>query len=394
MSEALPPCTLFHATRRVIFGAGKLMAIADLVDEFGCKRPAVVLDAYFEAGGMQQRLDSLFEIATGGGAAFHLVPNHEPDTRSVEACRAFLEGAAPDMIIAIGGGTAMDTAKVARMLLSNPGDIKSIAGPVGVRMKPHSSLCVCIPTTAGTGSEVSESAVVGVPGESQRKMLFRAAEMAADVAILDPELTTSAPAKVTASAGFDAITHAVEAFTSNMSGPLTDPLAGSAMQLLAGSVAHAVKEPADLTARSMCLMGSMQAAMAFNSANLGLAHAISGALGALYHVPHGVANALALPWTMAFNQAELGQKGNAISAIFGGDTAAHGLSKVRFDIGLDLSLDSFVVGSDKLDKVAEAAMLSGQIKMNPREPTLSDMRAILEHMREPTGGEPPLLIVK
>lgn len=391
MSDALPPWTFHHATRRVITGAGRLTALAELIEEFGRTRIAVVLDPYFASGGLQQRLDSLFELATVTGS-FHVVAAGEPDIRGVEHCRSFLEQSDADMVVAIGGGSAMDVAKVARAHLANPGPLQALAGPTAGPLLPAASVCVCVPTTAGTGAEVSESAIIGETGPADRKLIFRSAELAATIAILDPELAVTAPAQVTATAGFDAITHAVEAFTSSLSGPLTDPLAGSAMQLLSGAVAHSVRDPGDLTARSMALLGSMQAAMAFNSANLGLAHAISGALGALYKVPHGMANALALPWTLAYNHADLGQKGNAVAAIFGADTPAAGLSKLRHEIGLDLSLDRFVVGDDKLDKVAEAAMLSGQVRMNPREPVLDEVRLILEHMRQPTGGEPPILL--
>ena len=133
----------------------------------------------------------------------------------------------------------------------------------------------------------------------------------------------------------------------------------------------------------------MQAGIAFNSAHLGLAHAIAGALGALNHVPHGLANSLGLPWTMAFNQPELGVKGDEIAQIFNGDTAAAGLSKLRYEIGLDLSLDEWVKDEAGRDAVAAGAMKSGQIRVNPRLPNEQQIRLIVESMRAPTGGYQP-----
>src|SRR5206468_10050024 len=166
----------------------------------------------------------------------------------------------------------------------NPGPPAAIAGPAGVKMTPHPSLFIAIPTTAGTGSEVSESAVISVPG-GDYKMIFRSPEMTPHVALLDPVLATTAPPSVTAASGLDAVTHAVEAFWSRAANPVTDMLAREAMRLLASGLPAAYDRPGDLAAREQCLLGSALAAMAFNSAHLGLAHAISGALGALHHVP-------------------------------------------------------------------------------------------------------------
>jgi len=187
------------------------------------------------------------------------------------------------------------------------------------------------------------------------------------------------------------VTHAVEAYTSRAASPMTDPFALAAMENLAAGLRQALANPDDLTARGHCLVGSMQAGIAFNSANLGLAHAFSGALGALFHVPHGLANALALPWTMSFNQPALGEKGDRIAAIFGGDTAAAALSRLRCDLGLDIGLDEFVKTDADRDRLAQGAAKSGQIRMNPRESTVDDLRRIAEAMRHPTGGGRPVL---
>src|SRR2546425_5389992 len=143
---AFEPFTFLHSSRRVIFGWDSLNKLAELAKEFGCKRPVAVLDAFFMPTPFKDRLAALLQEATGTDPLFHAVPGHEPDTASVEACAASLKRAIADFVIGVGGGTAMDTAKVARMLLSNPGPAEAIAG-FGKKMNPHASLLVCVPTT-------------------------------------------------------------------------------------------------------------------------------------------------------------------------------------------------------------------------------------------------------
>jgi alcohol dehydrogenase len=381
--------TFLHSSRRVIFGWGCLDKLAGLAREFGCKRPAVVLDAYFMRTPLKARLAALLKEATGAEPVFHVVPGQEPDTESVEACAATLARAATDFVIGMGGGSAMDTVKVARMLLANPGPAEAIAG-IGRKMKPHASLLVCVPTTAGTGAEVSESAVIGKEG-AEAKLIYRSSEMTPPVALLDPALGVSAPAAVTAYAGYDAVTHAVEAYVSKSASVMTDPYAVSAMELLARWLPVAFREPESRAARSACLIASMQAAIAFNSANLGLAHAISGPLGAQQHVAHGLGNALALPYVTAYNEPALGEKGKLIARIFGASSATQAMSRLRRELGLDLSLDDYVKSDADRERLAQWAMKSGQVRTNPREAGIDHMRAIVSAMRRPTGEGLPVI---
>ncbi|MHA1536805.1 MAG: iron-containing alcohol dehydrogenase family protein [Alphaproteobacteria bacterium] len=383
------PFEFNHATARMIVAPGALERLAELAKGSGARRAALVIDGFFAGGPVEQRLRGILDPVLAAPAIVHRVPNHEPDTASVEECRAALVAADADMIVALGGGSALDTAKVARMLLSNPGPAEDIAG-FGLVMQPHPSLLVCVPTTAGTGSEVSLSAVIGREG-SNAKLIYNAGEMCAGVAILDAELSTSAPPQVTAAAGYDAITHAVEAYVSNFASPMTDPMAASAMKLLAQYLPIAYREPDNLQARAGCLVASAQAAIAFNSANLGLAHAISGPLGAMFHVAHGLANAIVLPAVAAYNEACIGAKGEFIARIFGGPTVSAGLARLRCELGLDVGLDDFVTDGEGREALAQAAMKSGQVGMNPRPATIEHMRAILAASRTPTGGEPPAL---
>ena len=377
-----------HSSRRILHGVGSLDRLADLAKERSARSAACVLDAFFVGGPIEARLHAILEPILGRPAIIG-VPAQEPDLATVEACRQSLADAAPDLIIAIGGGSAIDTAKVARMLLANPGPAEAIAG-FGKTMTPHPSLFVAVPTTAGTGSEVSESAIVGKT-DAPVKLIYRSPEMTPAIAILDPALSTTAPAAVTAQSGFDALTHALEAYVSKAASPMTDPIAWQAFTTLVRWLPVAFREPGNLTARSHCLIASCQAAIAFNSANLGLAHALSAPLGALFHVGHGLGNALALPAVTAFNEPALGEKGVAIAQSLDAATPAAGLARLRAELALDIGLDRFVPDDAGREALAAAAMKSGQVRMNPRLATLDDMRRIVAAMRKPIGTQRPPL---
>lgn len=384
MIDICPPFTFVHSNRRVISAWKGAGILGDLAREANAKSAAVVMDAFFENTEAAAQVCQLLQDATGSAPAVHFVPAHEPDTATIETCRDALAACSPDFIVALGGGSAMDTAKVARLLLANPGSAESVSG-FGKFFKPHASVLVAVPTTAGTGSEVSESAVAG-KADSAIKLIFRSPEMTPHIALLDGSLSLSAPAKVTAASGYDAVTHAVEAYVSKAASVMSDPFAESAMRILGKWLPIAYKEPTNQDARSWCLIASCQAAIAFNSANLGLAHALAAPLGALHHVPHGLGNALALPAVAAFNEAAMGPKAAVVSSAFGGKTAAAALAKLRWQLDLDLSLDGFVKTDDAREQLAEAAMKSGQVRMNPRLATIDDMRGIVAAMRTPTGS--------
>lgn len=371
--------SFLHSAREVAAGPGCLARAAERAGAEKRRRPALVLDPWFAGSPLALDLAAKLEEACGTAPVIHVVAPGEPDLVAVEGVRSALAAASPDVVVVLGGGSAIDAAKVGRMLVSNPGPPEAIAGPAGMPMRPHGSLFVAAPTTAGTGSEVSESAVIAVAG-SDYKMIFRSPEMTPHLALLDPEPCTTAPPSVTAASGLDAVTHAVEAFWSKAANPITDMLAREAMRRLADGLPRSFDRPDDLAARESCLVGSMLAAMAFNSAHLGLAHAISGALGALHHVAHGVGNALALPHVAAFNQGSAPEKAAEVARIFGGGTAAAALFGLRARLGLDVSLDT-LVAPDALDGVAAGAMRSGQLRVNPRPASQEDIRNLLERMR-------------
>ena len=394
--DRLNPFVFRHSTRQVIYDAGALASIGELMRAHRRRRIALVIDSFFRDTGVCERVRGPVEHQ-GAAFAVHAVPEQEPDTDTVEDCRQFLAEFDPDCVVAIGGGSTMDTAKVARIMLSNPGNVADAAG-FDREFLPHPSLFVCVPTTAGTGSEVSEMAVVSLAG-SDVKLRYRSQNMTAEVAVLDPELTVSAPPPVTAACGFDALTHAVEGFVSRLASPMTDPYTIDAVRRLARWLPVAFEEPENIAARGQCLLASTLAACAFNSTQLGLAHAIAAPLGALHHVAHGVANALALPAVTAFNEPCLGEKGARLAQALGSGTAGSGtagsgsaascIASLRERLSLDRGLDEIVDTEDEREAIAVAALKSGNIATNPREPTLADVRAVVCAMREPLRGTPP-----
>lgn len=385
MTQPISDFEFSHATRRVIYGAGSFDKVAGIVGDHGAQSCCAILDGYFTDHPLRRRLEA--ELPNPRVVP---IPAGEPTEASVTQVAASLQEQSPDVVLAIGGGSAIDTAKAAMMLAANGAPLQALCWPEARIKVGFPALFVAAATTAGSGSEVSETAIVDIPG-TVYKAHMRSPHLAPDVSILDPELGLTTPRMVTLTSGFDALTHAVEAYTSRAANPVTDPLALSGTKLLVDNLQRAADHPEDVVARGACLLGSAQAGIAFNSAHLGIAHAIAGALGALHHVPHGLANALALPWTMAFNRPAMMEKDAVLSRLFSASSAAEGVSRLRHAVGLDHALDDHIPADCDFDALAAAAMTSGQIKMNPRETTQSDIRTLLDAMRSPTGGSAPQL---
>lgn len=382
LDGAPEPFFFRHSARQILYGPGRLSELAAIARARRVERAVVVMDGFFIGGELEARVRDLL-----GGLAdveVHGVPIREPDAGTVEVCRRVLEAARPDMVVAVGGGSTMDTAKVARILLSNPGGVEEMAG-FDRYYEPHRSVMVCAPTTAGTASEVSEMAVIGLEG-SDVKLRYRSQNMTAQFAILDPELLLTMPPAVTANTGFDALTHAIESYVSRGANIMSDPYALDAVRRLVRWLPVAYRRGDDLAARGHCHVGSMLAGVAFNSTQLGLAHAIAAPLGNVHHVVHGRANALALPAVMAYNEPELGDKGRTLADVLGGATAAAGVARIRAELDLDAGLDEVVVTDEEREAIVEAAMKSGNLPYNPREPSIEGVRAVVAAMREPVGA--------
>jgi len=218
----------------------------------------------------------------------------------VEECAKLAKKHQVDLIIAVGGGSVIDTAKVANIIVKKGGKLEEHMG--AYLLDPNEELLpmIVVPTTAGTGSEVTKVAVILDP-DNDVKLPFAEEQFLPRLAILDPEVTVSMPGKLTAATGMDALTHAIEAYVDKEWSPASDALALHAIRLVSRNILQACAKPDDLQARGAMLVASFLAGVAFSHSMCGLVHGISHALGGAYHIPHGLANALALPDVMAYN---------------------------------------------------------------------------------------------
>jgi alcohol dehydrogenase len=291
----MPSFAFQHATR-IFFGPGQLGELGEQaarLSEGG--GVLLVTDAGVRAAGLLDRVRAAL-----GEQPVTVVDQVSPNPRDSE-CQAAAQVAreqAARVVVGLGGGSVMDTAKAAAALATNGGGVKEWEDPRRLDRAPLP--CICIPTTAGTGSEVTFVAVI-TDDETHLKMTLLDPQLAPAVAVVDPELTLTLPRGLTAATGMDALIHAIEAYTCKAANPLTDALAIRAIELIATSLERATADGGDLQARSSMALGSTVAGMAFGNSDVGAVHCLGESVGALYDSPHGVANAVFLPQVLEFN---------------------------------------------------------------------------------------------
>ena len=279
----------------------------------------------------------------------------------------------------------MDVVKVIGVMLINFGNICDYNGMDKID-QPDAPM-IAIPTTSGTGSELT---IWSVLSDKEKKTKFGVGSVlnCARIALLDPELTMSLPPAITAATGIDALTHALESYVNTATQPISEAMSEQSMALIARSLRLAVAQPGNKEARADMLLASTIAAMAFNSTRLGLAHAFAMPLGSRFHIPHGLANAIMLPAVMRFNLPGNLAKFARIAQIFGERTdglslreaaerSVIAIEQLQADIGITAKLGDFHMTEADLHDVAAEAMLSGNVAVNPRKPTLEDMKALL-----------------
>jgi len=283
--------------RLLAIGGGALAELPGMLARLGLTRPLIVTDPYIRDCGILERAAALLDRARIGSELFaDTVP--DPTTTVVEAGARVLSGGGFDSLIAIGGGSSIDTAKAMNVLAANGGRMRDWKVPAEI---PETGLpLVAIPTTAGTGSEVTRFTVI-TDTESDEKMLIAGLACCPLAAIVDYELTLSMPLRLTADTGLDSLTHAIEAYVSRRASPYTDGLARQAMGLIARHIRTACAEPGNRAAREAMMLGATTAGMAFSNSSVALVHGMSRPIGAFFHVPHGLSNAMLLPEITAFS---------------------------------------------------------------------------------------------
>src|SRR5215217_3284581 len=289
----------FQTTPNVLFEAGAAKKIAGLVSEFGARRVLFVTDKGVRGAGLTR--DAEAGLAEGAELTVFEDVAADPPAHVVEAAVALCRERQVEAVVSIGGGSALDTAKLVAYLARSDDRLDDIYG-VGLAKGQRLPLLLA-PTTAGTGSEVTPIAIVTTPTSEKKGVV--APRLLPDWAILDPELTLGLPAHVTAATGIDAMVHAIEAYTSkHRKNPMSDQLARQALALLSANVRTVCADGGNLEARSNMLLGSMLAGMAFANAPVAAVHALAYPIGAIFHVPHGLSNALVLMGVLRFNLPE------------------------------------------------------------------------------------------
>jgi alcohol dehydrogenase class IV len=372
----------FQTSPNILFEPGASAKISEIISGFGAKRLMLVTDRGVRGAGLTSKAEAALSAAGLALAIFEDVVA-DPPSEVVERAAAQAREQGAELVLSIGGGSALDTAKLVAYLALNDEKLDDIYG-VGLAKGRRLPL-VLVPTTAGTGSEVTPIAIVTTPTTEKKGVV--APRLLPDWAILDPELTTGLPAHVTAATGIDAMVHAIEAYTSrHRKNPMSDQLARQALALLSANIRTACRDGGDLEARSAMLLGSMLAGMAFANAPVAAVHALAYPIGALFHVPHGLSNALVLMGVMRFNlsaieaeaaYAELAPIFDPAAARLPQEKAAtrfvESLASICRDCGVPARLSEVGVSEADLPRLAEDAMKQTRLLVNnPREVTYAD----------------------
>ncbi len=288
---------------RVLFGAGSIEKLPGLARQLEFRRTLLIADRGIVAAGHSGLAADLLE-REGIEVIHHHDFGANPDAAMVEAARAFAAGLGIDSMLAVGGGSSMDLAKATNIVLQHGGSIEEFAG-YGKCRRTLAPM-IAVPTTAGTGSDAQSHAIISRP-ESHLKMAIGDVQLSFRAAILDPVLTVSQPDVITATAGYDAISHAVESFVTKSRNPISNCFAREAWRLLSQNFERVLTHPSDLEARGAMLAGAHLAGAAIENSMLGATHACANPLTARYDVAHGAAIALMLPHVVRWNEPVAGE---------------------------------------------------------------------------------------
>ncbi|HDM10140.1 MAG: iron-containing alcohol dehydrogenase [Deltaproteobacteria bacterium] len=376
--------TLFRTTPRIVFGSGAINQLPSEIKSLGGGKVFLITDKGIVNAGLARKITDLLDNAKIKYSVFDAV---EPDPRYeiVEKTLRILREEKTDLVLGLGGGSSIDIAKTTAALGLNRGPVSQY---FGIDLIPKAGLpSIIIPTTAGTGSEVTPIAILSDEKEKLKKGIV-SSHLFPSIALLDPDLTIGLPPNITASTGMDALIHAIEAYTSVNATSLTDLLAYRAMELLYQNIRAAYANGSNLEARSAMLEGSLLAGMAFANAGVTAVHAFAYPIGAEFHIPHGVANTLMLPHVMRFNLLGNVPKFARIAAAFGipsagmtiltmAEKAVEAIERLADDLKVPRHLKEFGIRQEHIPQLAEGVMkVTRLLANNPRTLTLQDAQEI------------------
>jgi alcohol dehydrogenase class IV len=396
MTTNVDAFSVLRLPREILFGEGQAAAIGAVAARLGSKA-LICTDARFAAS---DAFAMLHQHLQGAGVECHVFDAVEPDlpSETVYRCAEGARDFAPDLVVGVGGGSCIDMAKCASLILTHGGQLEDYYGEFRIpsRILP----IVAVPTTAGTGSEVTPVAVVS-DAKRTLKVGISSPYMIPAAAICDPVLTWTCPPMLTAIAGADALTHAIEAFTALRRVPdadlaqkhvfvgknaFSDVFALRAITLIGRSLENACSDGADRQARSDMMQGALAAGCAFGTAGTSLAHAVQYPIGALTHTPHGIGVAAVMPYAMSYNRSTAMAEMAEIAIALGSDRASrsaeelsHGaireVSRLFAAVKIPASLKELGLPQDQIDWTAEQAVgIQRLIKNNPRPIDLSGMQ--------------------
>lgn len=287
----------FETTPRIICHSGACAGLGEAARNLGIRHAFFVTDNGLHQAGLTTSAIDALKAAGIAVSIFSAVQADPPESVIVQAAASAREAGA-DGVIGFGGGSSMDTAKLVALLVKSPQELSGIYG-VGLARGPRLPL-IQIPTTAGTGSEVTPISVVTTPTDEKKPVV--SSFLLPDIALLDPQLTIALPPAITGATGIDALVHAIESLSTHLKrNPLSDLLAIKAVQMVYSHLPKAVKDGGNLEVREQMLLASLFAGMAFSNASVGAVHAFAYPLGVRFHVPHGLSNSLMLPHILRFN---------------------------------------------------------------------------------------------
>lgn len=379
---------IFQTVPVLHFGEGCLAELPSQIAALRASRPMIVTDKGIVNAGLIAPVEQTLRAAGLEVAIFDEVVADPPEAIVLQAIEA-AKSAGVDIVIGLGGGSSLDTAKVVAALAVD--GAQPLADIYGIGLLERKGLpTILIPTTSGTGSEVTAISIL-TTGETTKAGII-SPHLVADVALLDPALTLGLPANVTAATGIDAMVHAVESYTSrNGKNPVSDMLAIEALKLLTAHIETACSDGSNMVAREAMLRGSMLAGQAFANSPVGAIHALAYPLGGIYHIPHGLSNALVMPYVMQYNleaaaplYAELADalnipRGSENSSEARAQQLIDFLEALAVSVKAPRKLRDIGIARDATTELAEAAMLQTRLlDNNPREVTLADAQRIYD----------------
>lgn len=379
---------VFKTPTEITYGPNSLKEVKNIIDKQGFKNALIVTDPGISKTGLTDKL-----IKHVKHINYDIYNECQPNP-TVKNCNDALEklkAINADVVIAVGGGSSIDVAKAVALLATNGGKIESYEG---IDTFENDLLpLIAIPTTAGTASEVTSFTVI-TDEEREYKFTIGGVKISPKWAVVDPVLTLTLPPSVTAATGLDALVHAIESYTSKMANPITKALAREAIRKISRNLRQAVYNGDTLKYRDEMLMGSLLAGLAFNNTRLGNCHALSHPISAIYGVPHGVANAVLIPHVMEFNMKavpelfadialDMGENLEGLTMMEKAQKAVDSVRRLAKDVGIPETFESFGIDEQNIKKMTEDALLSGNIKVNPRITTYDD---VVELYKKAIGG--------